>query len=69
MKGLVPTMISDVKDLSPDKIFALFKGQTITGSGGLLPCPSSREEFKNNNNIQNKIIITLIIGFLLYYFI
>ena len=66
MKGLVPTIISDIKDLSPDKIFALFKGQSITGSGGLLPC---REEFKNNNNIQNKIIITLIIGFLIYYFI
>ena len=66
MKGLVPTIMSDVADLSPDKMFALFKGQTITGSGGLLPC---REEFKNNNDIQNKIIITLIIGFLIYYFI
>ncbi len=69
--GMVPSVLNDILNLSPDKLMSVLSGQTIDGSGQL-PCV---EDFVSNNNDRNNIpkvnwfallpIISIISGVLL----
>lgn len=64
-KGFIPSIMNDVMDIMPDKLFNSLLGQSTSGVQ-IQTCPNV-EGFTNNDNITKKMISVILIGLMIIY--
>jgi hypothetical protein len=64
-RGYIPSILNDVRDIMPDKLFNNLLGQSTEGVQ-IQMCPTE-EGFINNDNMINKIGIVVLLGLIMVY--
>ena len=68
--GLQPSLINDIMNITPDKLFQILAGNNVDG-GGLLPCPEGFIDYNSNrtkvsDHCSVKFIVIILLIFILY---